>query len=51
MIQGDEEKVCFTWGVKSLPWLILTDHKHVVLSEGFQLGNLDDQLEQVMRKK
>jgi len=44
-VQGDEEKTCFSWGVKSLPWLILTDHKHVVVSEGFQLGDLDDQLE------
>ena len=44
MIQGDGEKIRFDWGVRSLPWLILTDHKHIVLSEGFQLGDLNDQL-------
>jgi hypothetical protein len=38
------------WGVQSLPWLILTDRDHVVVSEGFQLGELDDWLEQIDRK-
>jgi peroxiredoxin len=42
MVQGDEEKIRFTWGVRSLPWLILTDKKHIVRAEGFsifELGN------------
>jgi len=33
------------WGVKSLPWLILTDRKHVVTTEGFGLNNLDTLIE------
>jgi hypothetical protein len=42
LIQGDEEKTRFTWGVRSLPWLILTDKKHVVRAEGFALTELDN---------
>lgn len=46
MIQGDAEKACFAWGVQSLPWLILTlnDSRHIVSSEGFSLGELDDKI-------
>jgi len=51
IIQGDAEKIRFNWGVKSLPWLVLTDNKHVVVSEGFQLGDLDNQHEQGGREK
>jgi hypothetical protein len=43
-IQGDMEKTRSAWGVQSLPWLILADNKHIVFSEGFQLGELDNQL-------
>jgi hypothetical protein len=46
-IQGDEEKVRFILGVKSLPWIILTDHEHVVRAEGFSLGELDETLRQI----
>lgn len=44
MIQGDEEKTHVAWGVKSLPWLILTDQKHQVVAEGITLQELDDKL-------
>ena len=44
MIEGDEEKTKFSWGVKSLPWLILTDKKHIVSSSGFSLGELDEKM-------
>ena len=44
MIQDDEEKTRFTWGVRSLPWLILTDKKHIVTAEGFSLAELDEKL-------
>jgi hypothetical protein len=44
MIQGDEEKAKFAWGVRSLPWLILTDKKHIVTAEGFALTELDEKL-------
>ena len=42
MIQGDEEKTKFNWGVKSLPWLILSDQQHIVRSEGFGIDELDE---------
>jgi protocatechuate 3,4-dioxygenase beta subunit len=29
------------WGIKSLPWLILTDRKHAVVAAGFSLDELD----------
>ena len=47
MIQGDEEKTRFSWGVKSLPWLILTDHSHVIHAEGFGFDNLDNMIEEM----
>ena len=44
MIQGEVEKAKFTWGVKALPWLILTDPTHVVSAEGFRLEQLDEKI-------
>jgi hypothetical protein len=45
IVQGDAEKSRFAWGVKSLPWLILTDNKHTIRAEGFNLTELDDKIE------
>jgi hypothetical protein len=45
MVKGNDEKVRLTWGVKSLPWLILTDSKHIVRAEGFGLTELDGKIE------
>ncbi|MCH8119238.1 MAG: carboxypeptidase regulatory-like domain-containing protein [Planctomycetes bacterium] len=50
MIQGDEEETRFTWGVKSLPWLILTDRKHIVRAEDFRLSELDEKLSAISQK-
>ena len=50
MIQGDEEQTRFAWGVKSLPWLILTDKKHIVKAEGFSINELDEKIT-TLRKK
>ncbi|UCE47200.1 MAG: hypothetical protein JSW47_16545 [Phycisphaerales bacterium] len=47
MVQGDEDKARLTWGVYSLPWLILTDSRHVVAAEGFGLSELDAKIEQI----
>ncbi|MBN2183386.1 MAG: hypothetical protein JW715_15860 [Sedimentisphaerales bacterium] len=44
MIQDNQEQILSTWGVKSLPRLILTDKKHVVTAEGFSLDELDKQI-------
>jgi hypothetical protein len=44
MIEGDQEKTRFNWGVKSLPWLIITDKEHVVIAEGFGINELDEKI-------
>jgi hypothetical protein len=44
-ISSDEEKNRSAWGIKSFPWLILTDKRHVVRAEGFGLSDLDAILE------
>jgi protocatechuate 3,4-dioxygenase beta subunit len=44
MVQNDEKKTRFNWGVKSLPWLILTDQKHIVEANGFPLAELDEKI-------
>jgi len=46
MVRDDEEKVRFAWGVKSLPWLILTDKEHIVQAEGFALTELDEKIKE-----
>jgi hypothetical protein len=51
MISANEEKTRNRWGVKSLPWLILADAEHHVVSEGFGLGDLDKELEKMGAKK
>jgi hypothetical protein len=44
VVQGEEEKTRFTWGVRSLPWLILTNKQHIVTAEGFSITELDNKL-------
>ncbi|MBN2590748.1 MAG: carboxypeptidase regulatory-like domain-containing protein [Sedimentisphaerales bacterium] len=44
VIPSDHEKTQFDWGVKSLPWLILTDKYHKVIAEGFGIAELDEKL-------
>jgi len=51
IIQDDGEKIRFKWGVKSLPWLILTDRTHVVCAEGISLEELDEKLGQLGDKQ
>jgi len=41
MIEGQEEQIRFDWGVKSLPWLILTDKNRVVAAGGIALSELE----------
>ncbi len=50
MVQGKEEQTRFTWGVRSLPWLILTDTKHVVRAEGFSLPEINEKISAATRK-
>jgi hypothetical protein len=51
MIQSDENQTRFTWGVRSLPWLILTDKKHVVIAEGFGLNELGQKITEIENAK
>jgi len=50
MIQNDVEKTRFTWGVKALPWLILTDKEHIVQAEGFNINELDHKITTLREK-
>jgi len=45
-IQGDVEKNRVAWGVRSLPWLILTDKEHIVRAEGFALEELGERIKE-----
>ncbi|HUS89807.1 MAG TPA: carboxypeptidase regulatory-like domain-containing protein [Desulfosporosinus sp.] len=47
MVKDDAEKTRFNLGVKSLPWLILTDSKHTVRAEGFAINELEVKLQQI----
>ena len=50
MIQDDEEKTRFNWGIRSLPWLILTDKEHIVRAEGFNINELDGKITALTEK-
>lgn len=40
----DPERARDAWGVKSLPWLILTDQEHTVEANGFSLAELGERI-------
>jgi hypothetical protein len=42
MIQENDDKARMNWGIQALPWMILTDEKHIVIDEGFSLNELDE---------
>jgi hypothetical protein len=44
MVQGNAQKTRFNWGIQSLPWLILTDQKHIVEANGFSLAELKERI-------
>ena len=44
---GDNDEMRANWGVRSLPWLILTDAKHVVRAECFGLEELHEKVREV----
>jgi hypothetical protein len=41
-IQGDPYDTLFAWGARSLPWLVLTDEKHVITKAGFSLSDVKE---------
>jgi len=50
MVQGNVEKGRFAWGVRSLPWLMLTDQQHIVHAEGFSINELDERITKLREK-
>ncbi len=50
MVEGDEEKTRFTWGVQGLPWLILTNRQKVITANGFGPAELDENINAVTQK-
>jgi uncharacterized GH25 family protein len=44
MVKDGWEKARFAWGVRSLPWLILTDRQHIIRTAGFQVRDLDEKI-------
>ncbi|MBN2180790.1 MAG: redoxin domain-containing protein [Sedimentisphaerales bacterium] len=40
MIPENIDTLKSRWGVKSLPWLILTDKEHIVIDEGFNISDI-----------
>jgi len=50
-ITTDIEKARFAWGVRSLPWLILTNRKHIVRAEGFALTEIDEKISAIAQKQ
>jgi hypothetical protein len=43
-IDKDVENTHFAWGVRSLPWLILTDSRHIVVDSDFPLNELNNKI-------
>ncbi len=43
-ILESHEETCFNWGVRSLPWFILTDADHQITSEGSDMSELEKKL-------
>ena len=46
MVGDDSIKTRQEWAVQSLPWLILTDRKHIVTAEGFSLAELNEKIKE-----
>jgi hypothetical protein len=44
-VKEDFQELRARWGIRSLPWLLLTDEDHVVQAEGFTISELDRKLE------
>lgn len=51
MVRVNGQEVRRMWGLKSLPWLILTDGDHVVTAEGFDLEELGQRIGDVADRK
>jgi uncharacterized GH25 family protein len=41
---NSESQVRFKWAVQSLPWLVLANSDHIVITEGFGINELDEKI-------
>lgn len=44
VITDNAASIRWSWAVKSLPWLVLTDTNHIVRAEGFALSELEEKI-------
>ena len=44
MIKANEEQTRLDWGVKALPWLILTNKELMVTDEGFSISEIEEKI-------
>jgi hypothetical protein len=51
MSKGDAEKARFAWGVRSLPWLILTNSEHIIRTAGFRVNDLNQKIGEMANVK
>ncbi|MBN2588375.1 MAG: carboxypeptidase regulatory-like domain-containing protein [Sedimentisphaerales bacterium] len=47
MVESENEQTLYNWGIKSLPWLILTNTEHIVTAEGFTIDELNKKIETI----
>ena len=50
MSRADLPELGQSWGVQSLPWLILTNKQRVVQAEGFGINELDGKIKALREK-
>jgi len=50
-IKGDARNAGFPWASQSLPWLILTDRRHVVRAQGFTVDELNGKIEEASARR
>jgi len=51
IVKGDLNSLKPRWGIKAMPWLILTDENHVVHLEGFNLNELERRIKELTDAK
>ena len=47
IFEDNQEEIRQIWDVRSMPWLILTDGRHIVRAEGFASADLDEKLRNI----
>lgn len=50
MLPGGEDKIRTVWGIKTLPWMALTDKNRTIRYEGFGISEIDEKIRATNRK-